>query len=194
MQTWSGGRFFPMDPNPDDINPDDIAHALGMLCRYNGHVDQFYSVAEHCLHLSYMVSPENALWALLHDATEAYVGDMIRPLKQHMPDYVAAENRVMWAICDKYGLDRKMPAQVREYDTRILLNERERFITRAPGGDWGNDDLEPLPGLGFFAYGPADAARTWLRRLEHLTGVNRQDVYGEDDLAFTTAHHLKGNR
>jgi hypothetical protein len=93
MQTFTGRQFFPMDPRPEEVDPTDIAHALSLLCRYNGHVDRFYSVAEHCVHLSYVVPPEHALWALLHDATEAYVGDMISPLKIHMPGYRAAEDR-----------------------------------------------------------------------------------------------------
>src|SRR5690349_19702773 len=104
MQTFTGRRFYPLDPKVEDIDPTDIAHALSLICRYGGHVTRFYSVAEHCVLLSHAVSPENALWALLHDATEAYVGDMVRPLKQHMPAYRDVEDRLMLVIADRFGL------------------------------------------------------------------------------------------
>jgi hypothetical protein len=82
MQTFTGRAFYPLDPRPEDIDPVDIAHALSLICRYGGHSSRFYSVAEHCVLMSHAVAPEHALWALLHDATEAYLGDMIRPLKR----------------------------------------------------------------------------------------------------------------
>src|SRR4051812_20612492 len=86
MQTYTGRAFWPLDAQPEDVDPLDIAAALSMLCRYGGHVSRFYSVAEHCLLMSEAVAPEHALWALLHDATEAYMGDMVRPLKRQMPE------------------------------------------------------------------------------------------------------------
>jgi hypothetical protein len=104
MQTYTGRAFWPLAPQADDIDPADIAHALSMLCRYGGHVERFYSVAEHCVLMSYAVPPGYALWALLHDATEAYMGDMVRPLKRSMPEYQAAEARLSAVICDRFGL------------------------------------------------------------------------------------------
>ena len=73
IQVHSGGRFFPLEPDLDDISITDIAHSLSMVCRYGGHCLRFYSVAEHCVLLSHTVDPEFARWALLHDAAEAYV-------------------------------------------------------------------------------------------------------------------------
>jgi hypothetical protein len=145
MQTYTGRQFWPMDPNPTDVDPLDIAHALSLLCRYNGHVDRFYSVAEHCVLMSHAVPAEDALWALLHDATEAYVGDMIRPLKHSMPDYRAAEDRVMFVIAHRFGLtSTTMPDSVKDADNRILLTERDRLMDRH-GPKWDVDGLEPLP-------------------------------------------------
>src|SRR5438128_12538670 len=80
MQTYTGRAFYPLDPRLDDICIEDIAHALSMLCRYGGQCQEFYSVAEHSVLMSYAVNPQHALWALLHDATESYMGDLIRPL------------------------------------------------------------------------------------------------------------------
>ena len=82
MQTFSGMKYYPHDPRPEDFKIEDIAHALSMLCRYNGQCQEFMSVGQHSVLMSYYVSKENALWALLHDASDAYMGDMIRPIKR----------------------------------------------------------------------------------------------------------------
>jgi hypothetical protein len=96
IQTYSGRQFWPLDPRVEDVHLEDIAHALSNVCRYTGHVREFYSVAEHSVHVSWSCEPEDALWGLLHDASEAYLADMARPVKQNMPVYVAAERLVPW--------------------------------------------------------------------------------------------------
>lgn len=184
MQTFTGRAFYPIDPSPEDVDIVDIAHALSHLCRYNGHVERFYSVAEHCVLLSELVSRDNALWALLHDATEAYVGDMIRPLKQHQPDYVAAEDRVMMAIALRFGIASSghrvvhpqyrlgsmvglsMPDEVKDADTRILLDERAALLA-APPQDWAVEG-EPF-GITIEGWPPIEAERRYLRRFHELT-------------------------
>lgn len=169
MQTFTGKQFWPLDPRPEDIDPLDIARALSMLCRYNGHVDRFYSVAEHCVLMSLWVPEEDALWALLHDATEAYVGDMIRPLKRHMPDYQDAENRVMAAIVERFGLSSlSMPSSVHEADSRILLTERNTLMGLT-SHKWVVDSLEPLP-VHVVGDDPMFAEARYLDRL-HALGV-----------------------
>ncbi len=174
MQTFTGRKFFPMDPRSDDVDPADIAHALSLQCRYNGHVDRFYSVAEHCVLLSRVVSPENAAWALLHDATEAYVGDMIRPLKRSMPDYCEAEDRVMVAIADAFGLSGQViPDEVKEADTRILLDERAALMSLTQHR-WAIEDLEPLA-VTIYAWSPEEAERQYLDRLRELGLVALHD-------------------
>src|SRR5699024_9817293 len=166
MQTFTGRQFFPMNPRPEEVHAADIAHALSMQCRYNGHVRRFYSVAEHCVHLSYAVGEDNALWALLHDATEAYVGDMVAPLTRHMSTYRETEDRVSAAIAEPFGLDPEMPQEVRTADRRILLDERAALMTPAPA-DWGLDQLEPL-GVQIMAWPPHEARRHYLNRLHEL--------------------------
>jgi hypothetical protein len=174
MQTQSGRRFYPMDARPEDVDPGDIAHALAMLCRYNGHVDRFYSVAEHCVLMSYAVPTEHALWALLHDAAEAYVGDMVRPLKQHMPTYRAAEDRVLIAIAQRFHLTRHatdapgMPREVKMVDARILLDERNALMANTQHA-WDVDDLQPL-GVTIEGWQPERAKGEYLLRLRDLTG------------------------
>lgn len=168
MQTYTGGQFYPLAPHVQDINIVDIAHALSLQCRYNGHVRRFYSVAEHCIHLSRFVPPEYALWALLHDATEAYVGDMVRPLKISMPDFCAAEDRVMEAIAERYGLDTAvMPQVVKDADTRILVDEKRALMSTSPAA-WTVDGMEGI-GVKIEAWQPRVAEHWYLARFAELT-------------------------
>lgn len=166
MQTYTGGRFWPLDPRPEEVVPEDIAHALSLICRYGGHATRFYSVAEHCVLLSYAVSPEHALWALLHDAAEAYVGDMVRPLKRSMPDYRAVEDGVLRTIAYRFDLSWPMPAEVSVADNRILRNERASVVTLT-GDYWPTDDLEPLP-VKIVGWQPEFAEVCYLDRLLEL--------------------------
>lgn len=180
MQTFTGKRFYPLDPRPEDIDPRDIAHALSLLCRYNGHIDRFYSVAEHCILMSYaMPTAELALEALLHDGSEAYCGDMVRPLK-HTPEmtaYRVAEDRVMNALAIRFGLPvdengvhHKSP-EVKDADTRILLTERTALMSNhKPSDRWSVDGMEALD-VPIHGWNPAEAERAYLARLSKL-GVN----------------------
>lgn len=167
MQTHSRRRFYPMDPRPEDIDPEDIAHALSLLCRYGGHIDTFYSVAEHCVLMSQIVSPENALVALLHDATEAYVVDVPRPVKRYLPDYKRIEDSVWQAIAARFGVDPIIAAEVHEADTRILLTETALLMPGASG--WASTQgLTALPVV-VTGWLPAHAKIEYLRRLHELT-------------------------
>lgn len=168
MQTYSGRRFYPLDPRSDEIHSEDVAHALSLLCRYGGHVDRFYSVAEHCVLMSHAVAPENALAALLHDATEAYVCDVPRPLKRYLADYQDIEDNVWLAIVGRYGVSTILPTEVKEADNRILLTERDALMSRTVE-PWGIDaEYTPLP-VSITGWGPGDAEESYLKRLMELT-------------------------
>jgi len=94
IQTYTGKCFHPREPGPDDFDIRDVAHALSLLCRFNGHCRTFYSVAEHSVRVSRICPPAAALWGLLHDLGEAYVGDLPRPLKPLMPRFEEIEATV----------------------------------------------------------------------------------------------------
>lgn len=128
IQTYSGRVFEPLDPSTDQIDLEDIAHALSMTCRFNGHCRFFYSVAEHSVWVSKMVTPDQALWGLLHDAGEAYVSDVARPIKPFIVGFEEIEARIMQVIQEKFGLQGVMPAAVHEADIRMLATERSQLM------------------------------------------------------------------
>jgi uncharacterized protein len=99
IQTYTGKQFWPLSPLPEDIVIEDIAHALSMQCRFGGHVRTFYSVAQHSVHVSLLVEPQYALWGLLHDAAEAYLVDLPRPIKKF------SEMGLLYQEIEAAGLD-----------------------------------------------------------------------------------------
>lgn len=163
MQLYSGKRYHPLDPRVEDIDPVDIAHALSMLCRYGGHITRFYSVAEHCVLMSLAVPQEDALAALLHDATEAYVVDVPRPVKRYIPDYKAIEARVWSAIAQRFGIAEELPDSVHDADNRILRNESSVLM---PDNGWSSD-RELLP-VAITGWDPATAESMYAMRLQEL--------------------------
>lgn len=168
IQTFTGKSFYPLDPRTEEVDPVDIAHSLGMICRFGGHVTHFYSVAQHCVLMSYQVHPVNALWALLHDAGEAYMGDMTRPLKKHMPTFCNAEIYLMNIICRRFGLDPICPEEVLEVDTRILCDERLALMTPSVEPWVPLDGIKPL-GIQIEPWWPREAESRFLQRLKELT-------------------------
>lgn len=136
IQTAGGGVFHILDPRQNEIHITDIAHALSMMCRFTGHVRKFYSVAEHCVHASRIVPAEDALWALLHDASEAYIADLNRPLKHFTAvgeTYMAVETTIMNAICTKFRLSYTQPKSVHDADTAMLYAEKDQLM---PPVEW----------------------------------------------------------
>lgn len=167
MQTATGRAFWPIDPRAEDIDIEDVAHALAHLCRYGGHCLRFYSVAEHSVLLAASVPPEDALWALLHDASEAYIVDVPRPLKPYLSDYQDAERRVMTAVCERFGLPEPWPDTVKEADRAILTDEMQQNMA-APPMPWSTAGT-PL-GVTLQFWSPPEAKLVFLDVFARLTG------------------------
>ena len=167
MQTASGGIFWPLDPRPDEILIEDIAASLSKMCRYAGHCTRFYSVAEHSVLVSQYVDDEFALWGLLHDATEAYLVDIPRPIKPYLTNYKDIEYSLMSVIADRFGLKGHIPPEVKRIDNAILVDEQRHIMKPAPKS-W--DLTEPPIGLtrieGWY---PDVAEYNFLQRFEYLT-------------------------
>lgn len=136
IQTYLGIRFYPVDPYLDDIQIEDIAHALSNQCRFTGHTKHFYSVAQHSVYCSQMMPPGQELYGLLHDASEAYLCDVARPVK-HMPEmaeYRAVECVVQQWIYHRFGLGWQEPPELKKVDARMLFTEKEQLMAPL---DWG---------------------------------------------------------
>ena len=162
-----GGKFFDyLDMKPDSIEIMDIAHALSMQCRFNGHVDHFYSVAQHSVLVSMYVPPEHAMVGLMHDATEAYIGDMASPLKQLIPQFREVEDQVWQIIAEKFKLPGTLPQSVKEIDKRACLSEAMDLMG-VGAKDW-NWDCAPLDCGTIFPLCPAVAKELFISRWHDL--------------------------
>ncbi len=165
IQTFTGRKFHPLDPRAEDLEIVDVAHALSHQCRYAGHCRYFYSVAQHSLLVSEHVPAEHALWGLLHDATEAYLVDLPKPLKQAMPIYGEIEKRLMAVICERWGLPPDEPDAVKLVDRRILADEAKKLLGPVPA-DWGHTD--PPLGIDIVPMTSIEAKWRFLERFEDL--------------------------
>lgn len=173
IQTASGGSFDVLNPLEHQIVIDDIAAALSNICRFGGHTRSFYSVAQHCVMASWITDPQNRLEVLMHDAAEAYVGDMVSPLKAELPQYQAIELRIKALIWKKFGLHFGAHDEMRRVDLVMLATERRDLLleqhTRWPCLDGvipASFIIEPWP--------PAQAREAFLARFDVLTLVRAQ--------------------
>lgn len=178
IQTYSGRRFNPLNPNPDAIVIQDIAHALSMQCRFSGHCRHFYSVAQHSVLVSYICGVEFALWGLLHDASEAYLVDMPRPLKRSgkLDAFVKFEHKVQKAVCKRFGLPEIEPPDVKRADT-ILLATEARDLMSPLHPDW-RQPVEPLP-FKIDPWTPQQAEENFLKRFNELM---QQHIFIRNDI------------
>ena len=154
IRTSTGKYINFTDIHEDDICIEDIAHALSMQCRFGGHLPVHYSVAQHSVHCSELVHPDLALEALLHDASEAYMLDIPKPLKNLLPDYERLEDELMGIIADKYGIDHPLNKPVKSADALMLKLEFKSTML-------GKNRLEELT--------RAESNRRFLERYEELT-------------------------
>lgn len=150
IQVNSGKRFYVLDPRPEDVDINDIAHALSNLARFTGHGDRFYSVGEHsirCARIARLLgwTPLQQLYCLLHDGSEYAVNDVARPLKQYLDDYKEIEDKVMLAIWDSLDVPRPTLSDyklVKLADNTMLINEINQLMTNKD--DYELDHIESL--------------------------------------------------
>lgn len=170
ITTYSGKRIDPLDPDADEICVLDIAHALSLLCRGNGHVKYFYSVAQHCIACANEAAARGLstvvrLACLLHDGAEAYLCDIPRPVKSAMSGYRAAEDRLLGVILTKYigrPLSDEEYAATREIDDQMLAYE---FLHLMPHG-LGEPKLVTRPDYALRL--PPDVEKEYLSLAEKL--------------------------
>lgn len=177
IETYTGRTFYPLHPRIEAVTIIDIAHALANQCRYSGHTAFFYPTAQHCCLLAQYVTKNggdalDALQILMHDAAEAYLIDMPRPVKQHMPafrqwDYGIQSVIRSWMSWD----DIAIPEWQDELDSRIIVDERAQLMSQS-GNDWGHQ-MAAL-GLRIEPWTPEEAERTFLVQYAAYS----REVYG----------------
>ena len=142
IQTYTGKKFYPLDPRPEDVCIEDIAHALANTCRYNGHSKVFYSVAEHCVRMSFEDLPGCPKWRLMHDAAEAYISDVPRPIKPMLSEFKEIENNIMSVIGEKFNLGVPDHDAIEYADIVMLATEKRDVLL--PGPEWGIKLPDPM--------------------------------------------------
>lgn len=174
IHTYKGHQFYAFDPREDDIDIDDIAHALALTCRYSGHCNKFFSVAQHSVLVSFLVPEEQALAALLHDAPEAYLTDIPRPIKHMLNEYGVpfsdVEDRIYKVIAKKYGCQYPLPNEVHEIDHHIVADEAEILFDPVP--EW--TQWYRKTGAHIVPVGPEQAEAMFKMRFEELTHGTEQ--------------------
>lgn len=171
ISTASGRVFNFLEPEKSDFTLHDIAVALSNICRFTGHTRSFYSVAQHSVMVSYLVPKEYALHGLMHDAAEAFLGDVSTPLKQLLPDYKRIERSVEVEVLGRFGLSAEMPECVKVADLRMLRAEALHFMPKSCM-DWPClQGVEPIEQR-LIPMSPSQAKTEFLERYRAITGKN----------------------
>lgn len=174
IETVSGKQIYFLEPTGDMFDITDIAHALSNTCRYTGHCNRFYSVAEHSVHVSNLLKgTPYELDGLLHDAAEAYLPDVASPIKQFLADYNAMEDRLLSVIFKKYNLEYPFHPSVKVCDLQMLSTEAH-YLLPSRGDTW--DSVWGRRGRPKVDHGfkpnclePAVAKNLFLERYKELT-------------------------
>lgn len=159
--TFNGRRIDLQNPDPKQITLRDIAQGLGNQCRFTGQVRDFYSVAEHCIHVAELVPAEHKLAALLHDAQEAFIADMSTPMKAEIgAGYREIEDRIVRALDERFSMNGSLislPQCVKDADRIMLMTERDALFDHYE--DWGPgfEDADRAFGFKHLYYNPAKA-------------------------------------
>jgi len=145
IQTYTNVEFDIFNATENDVLIIDIAHALSNICRFGGHCKEFYSVAQHSIHVSQLVQPKYKLHALLHDASEAYLGDIPRPIKHshEFKFYRGIEKNISSIIYKKYKLPEELHSTITNADTQMLMLEANTLMPTITNWTFFSKELLP---------------------------------------------------
>jgi len=169
IQLYSGAYFNILNPQDSEFDIETIAWALSHVNRFTGHTRFPYSVAQHSIAVSTIVPRCDAMHGLLHDAAEAFLGDVASPLKQLLPEYKTIEANVEREIFRRFGLADDMPKSVKDADTVMLLTERAQLMPHSTDSAWNwAADYEPLKSLTIIQMTPPDVRGEFLYRYKFI--------------------------
>lgn len=193
ITTFRGQHVNILYPHPESFTISDIAHALSLLCRFTGHVQHFYSVAQHSIAVSHLVPEELALTGLLHDASEAFLGDVSSPLKRLLPDYKQLEAGMEQVIAVKFGTTYPMPDAVKQADLIMLATERRDLLAPDDDAVWEIiQDIKPREEKIDLHAVPQDVEFQFLQRFMELCDKKR---FPEDPLLLNIgAMHAEASK
>lgn len=180
----NGTKLSLTKPDTKVMNIENIANALSMQCRFNGQISRFYSVAQHCLLVSEIAEKadsSHAFVGLMHDATEAYIGDLSSPIKQMLPDYQKLETLIWKKLCQRYELPTQLPKEIHIYDHIALITEASQL---QKGNTWKTwyPELEPSDHF-IIPLNPPEAAKAFIERFKELTLPQVEEEVVELDLS-----------
>lgn len=165
--TCNGNYFNFINPELSDFGIEEIAHGLSHICRFGGQTREFYSVAQHSVYVSKLVSPKHAMEGLLHDSSEAFLGDVVKPLKELLADYKQIEKRVERAIFSRFKLLYPLPNEVKLADL-IMLATEQRDLMPYHSDEWFLiKNIEPLEEI-IQPLNPKEAKELFLKRYNEL--------------------------
>lgn len=191
MQTYTGRQYWPLDPRSNEVFIEDIAHALSLSCRFSGHCVRFYSVAEHSVRCvrwlaenmddmikEYSLDEESMWlsqkWTLMHDAAEAYVSDVPRPIKPYLGGFDEIEEKNLKAIAGRFSLKYPMPESIAEIvkkaDNIILMTEKRDNMAKCDYS-WGLEGKVWPDRKHIVPYSPEEAKRGFMECYEYLFGA-----------------------
>ncbi|SHG67276.1 phosphohydrolase [Massilia sp. CF038] len=175
VSTFLGNRFYPLEPRIDRVAIEDIAHGLAYQCRFNGQTQAFYSVAQHSLVVASLVPADLRLAALLHDAAEAYLGDMVKPLKVLLPEFAALEDKVSAIIATTFGIDFANYQPIKRADLIALATEKRDLMPHSSERWAYLDGITALPAR-IVPMAPGAAKQAFLQEFIRLQMDHGQSV------------------
>jgi len=163
----AGGTYLDLlQPEACDFTIEDIAHGLSNVCLFAGQCEPFYSVAEHSVHVSRLVPAEHAFAGLMHDAAEAFIGDISKPLKDLLPEYRVIEHHMETVVLGRFGLTLPLPPEIKEADIVMLATEQRAIMKNRD--DWNHTHGRQPADLKIECWTPAAAKQAFLDRFHEL--------------------------
>jgi hypothetical protein len=162
-----GGTYFDyMNPLGSDFNIYDVAHGLSNICRFGGQCQEFYSVAEHSVHVSNIIEKGYEYEGLMHDAAEAFIGDIPKPLKHMLKDYMAIEYRAEIAVMDRFKVKFPFSPPVKVADLQMLKTEQAQAMRN--GDNWQTTGGENAAEIRINFWTPDEAKEQFLERFHEI--------------------------